>query len=128
VPLKTLISKTGFEYIMLKIRKILLVIWLIMLSCGTGMAQIGSQQNDTVKVKKVQTSDDTKAQKIKESDNHSGENNNNAGSQSVKQVKSARPDMSKSRGARPPDIVRPSGSRIPKGMGKPAGAVRPGHG
>jgi hypothetical protein len=47
---------------------------------------------------------------------------------SVKQVKSARPDMSKSRGARPPDIVRPSGSRIPKGVGRPAGAVRHGRG
>jgi len=47
---------------------------------------------------------------------------------SVKQVKSARPDMSRSRGARPPDIVRPSGSRIPKGVGRPAGAVRRGRG
>ena len=47
---------------------------------------------------------------------------------SVKQVKSARPDMSRSRGARPPDIVRPSGSRIPKGVGRPGGAVRHGRG
>lgn len=46
----------------------------------------------------------------------------------VKQVRSARPDMSKSRGARPPDIVRPSGSRIPRGVGKPAGAVIHGRG
>jgi hypothetical protein len=44
----------------------------------------------------------------------------------VKQVKSARPDMSKSRGARPPDIVRPSGSRMPKGVGRPAGAMKHG--
>jgi hypothetical protein len=47
---------------------------------------------------------------------------------SVKQVKSARPDMSRSRGARPPDIVRPSGSRIPKGVGRPGGAMRHGRG
>jgi len=42
----------------------------------------------------------------------------------IKQVRGARPDMSKARGARPPDIERPSGSRIPKGMGKPGGAVK----
>jgi hypothetical protein len=44
----------------------------------------------------------------------------------VKQVKSSRPDLTKANGARPPTIVRPSGSGIPKGVGKPGGAVGPG--
>lgn len=44
----------------------------------------------------------------------------------VKQIRSSRPDMSKARSARPPQITRPSGSAIPKGMGKPGGAMRRG--
>ena len=50
----------------------------------------------------------------------------NGSDQGIKQVKSARPDMSKARGARPPSIVRPSGSQIPKGIGKPGGAMKRG--
>ena len=61
-------------------------------------------------------------------DNNKQDQNSGNKKGSVKQVKSARPDMSRSRGARPPDIVRPSGSRIPKGVGRPAGAVRRGRG
>jgi hypothetical protein len=60
--------------------------------------------------------------------NQADKDNNKAHSSFVKQVKTARPDMSKARGARPPYIVRPTGSRIPNGIGRPAGAVRPGHG
>lgn len=101
---------------------------LIFLSAGhTGLAQIGSLQKDTLMVKKTESNADSKEQNTKGSDNkQSGKIENNAGS--IKQVKSARPDMSKARGARPPDIIRPSGSRIPKGVGRPAGAVRPGRG
>lgn len=51
---------------------------------------------------------------------------NNAANKGIKQVRSAKPDMSKARGARPPEIERPSGSRIPKGVGKPGGAINPG--
>lgn len=55
-----------------------------------------------------------------------GSEQNPGNNKSVKQVNSARPDMSKAKGARPPDIVRPSGSGIPKGIGKPGGAMRRG--
>ena len=48
------------------------------------------------------------------------------GKQVVKQVKGARPDMSKRRGARPPYIERQPGTGIPKGIGKPGGAIKPG--
>ena len=51
---------------------------------------------------------------------------NNASNKGIKQVKSARPDMSKARGARPPQIERPAGSRIPRGVGRPGGAFKPG--
>lgn len=101
---------------------------LVFLSAGQiGLAQIESVQNDTLKVKKTESITDSKEKNKKASDNkQTGKIENNAGS--IKQVKSARPDMSKARGARPPDIIRPSGSRIPKGVGRPAGAVRPGRG
>ncbi len=46
--------------------------------------------------------------------------------QNIKQIRSARPDMGKASGARPPRISRPSGSAVPKGMGKPGGAIRRG--
>lgn len=99
---------------------------LIFLSAGyTGLAQTVSLQKDTLTVKRTESNADSKEQNIKGSDNkQSSKIENKAGS--IKQVKAARPDMSKVRGARPPDIIRPSGSRIPKGVGKPGGAVRPG--
>ena len=101
---------------------------LIFLSAGhTGLAQIGSLQKDTLTVKKAESNFDSKKQNIKGSDNKQSDKiENKAGA--IKQVKSARPDMSKARGARPPDIIRPSGSRIPKGVGRPGGALRPGRG
>ena len=92
-------------------------------------AQVESLQKDTLrmKVKKTESSGNAIEQNAKEFNNRqAGRGDNKAGSQSIKQVKAARPDMSKARGARPPDIVRPTGSRIPKGVGKPGGAVRPG--
>lgn len=109
--------------------KLFFAIVLFLFAGHTSFAQVGSLQKDTlmVKVKKTESTGNSKEQNIKGSDNkQSGKIENNAGS--IKQVKSARPDMSKARGARPPDIVRPTGSRIPKGVGKPAGAIRPGRG
>lgn len=109
--------------------KLFFAIVLFLFAGHTSFAQVGSLQKDTlmVKVKKTESTGNSKEQNIKGSDNkQSGKIENNAGS--IKQVKAARPDMSKARGARPPDIVRPTGSRIPKGVGKPAGAVRPGRG
>ncbi len=55
-----------------------------------------------------------------------GNANGNAANKGIKQVKGARPDMTRARGARPPQIERPSGSRIPRGIGKPGGAIKPG--
>jgi hypothetical protein len=111
--------------------KIFIVIVLFLFVGHASLAQVKSLQKDTlvVKVKKTESSGNPKEQNIKESNNkQTGKVDNNAGSKSMKQVKAARPDMNKARGARPPDIVRPTGSRIPKGVGKPTGAVRPGRG
>lgn len=52
--------------------------------------------------------------------------NGQGGRDPVKRINSARPDMSRMRGARPPDILRPSGPLLPRGIGKPGGAFRPG--
>jgi hypothetical protein len=107
--------------------KIFFVITLFLSLSQFGSAQSVSSQTDTLAVKKTESDSDSKGQNIKGSDNkESGKTGNNSGS--IKQVKSARPDMSKARGARPPDIIRPSGSRIPKGVGRPAGAGKPGRG
>jgi hypothetical protein len=111
--------------------KIFLIVLLIIFAGRTGFAQVVYQQNDTLKVqvKRVESTGNNDDQNTKEVNNNQQDNgNNNAGSQSIKRLKSARPDMSKARGARPPNIVRPTGSRIPNGIGRPAGAVRPGHG
>jgi hypothetical protein len=110
--------------------KIILVVVLILLAGRTSFAQTRSQQNDTLnsKMNKMESNVNSKDQNTKEvNNNQPDKGNNNTESQSVKQVRAARPDMSKARGARPPDIVRPTGSRIPNGIGRPAGAVRPGH-
>ncbi len=111
--------------------KLFFAIVLFLFAGHTSFAQVGSLQKDTlmVKVKKTESTGNAKEQNIKKINNETeGKVENNAGSRSIKQVKAARPDMSKARGARPPDIIRPSGSRIPKGVGRPAGAVRPGRG
>ena len=112
-----------------KLGKIFFVILLLLFAGHICFAQDKSQQRDSLqlKVKKSESGGNLKEQGTK------GNGNKQAGlawknnpSQAVKQVKGARPDMSKARGARPPYIVRPSGSRIPKGIGRPAGAGRPG--
>ncbi len=51
--------------------------------------------------------------------------NDNGGG--LKKINSARPDMTRVRNARPPDIQRPSGGLLPRGIGRPGGAIRPGH-
>ena len=104
----------------------ILIILTLFLCCGrAGLAQSGSIQKDSLAVNLKKTDANEKRQKTGESvKTQAGKTGNNAGS--IKQVKSARPDMSRARGARPPDIVRPAGSRIPRGVGRPAGAGRPG--
>jgi hypothetical protein len=104
------------------------VIFLIF-SRYTGYAQSNIQQADSVRInqKKGESSastDDkaTKSNPVKPDANNQKSN----GKQAVKQVKGARPDMSKSRGARPPYIERQPGAGIPKGIGKPGGAFKPG--
>jgi hypothetical protein len=114
-----------------KFGKIFFVIVLIIFEGHTSFAQIGSQQNDSLKskIRRTESTGKVEDQNAKEvNNNQADKENNNAESQSVKHIRAARPDMSKARGARPPNIVRPKGSRIPNGIGKPAGAVRPGHG
>jgi hypothetical protein len=107
--------------------KVFFVILIFLSLSHIGLAQLGSLQKDTLTVKKTESKADSKEQNKKASDNmQTDKTGNNAGS--IKQVKSARPDMNRARGARPPDIIRPSGSRIPKGVGRPGGAVRPGRG
>jgi hypothetical protein len=113
-----------------KFFKIFFVILLLLFGGHACLAQAEPQPEDTLtsKVKRTEFSVKDGDQSSKDiNDNQTDKTNNNAEPQSVKQVKSARPDMSKVRGARPPDIVRPTGSRIPNGIGKPAGAIRPGH-
>ena len=106
--------------------KVFFVILIFFSLSHNGFAHVVALQNDTLTINKKKPKADSKEQNIKGYDNgQSGKAGNNGGS--IKQVKSARPDMSKARGARPPDIVRPSGSRIPNGIGRPSGAVRPGH-
>jgi len=109
--------------------KIFLVIALVFIAGNACYALDISQQKDTVLVKQGNTELKSKLKKTnikKDDSNQSGNADNKPGSESIKQVKGARLDMSKARGARPPDIVRPNGSRIPKGLGKPAGAIKPG--
>lgn len=110
----------------------IIFVFLIFFSISqNGLAQIGSLQKDTLTVKKTESKTDSKADSkekdIKRSDNMKSAKSGN-GAATIKQVKSARPDMSRAKGARPPDIIRPSGSRIPKGVGRPAGAGKPGRG
>jgi hypothetical protein len=109
--------------------KIFFVMILLLFAGFTSLAQVKSQQKDTLMVvqKSTEANGNDKSQDIKDNNKQqSGKGENNPGSQDIKRLKAARPDMSKVRGARPPDIVRPSGSRIPRGLGKPGGANMPG--
>jgi hypothetical protein len=102
---------------------------IFVLSGSAGIAQLAPEKDDTREVEqnKREAVTDTRNANVKIDDNKQAQNAGNKNG-SLKQVKYARPDMSRSRGARPPDIVRPSGSRIPKGVGRPAGAIRHGRG
>ncbi len=114
-----------------KFGKLFFAVVLIIFAGHISFAQAGSQQNDTLKLKIKKTESTGKVEDQNTTDvnnNQTDKKFNNAEFQSVKHIKAARPDMSKARGARPPNIVRPTGSRIPNGRGRPAGAVRPGHG
>jgi hypothetical protein len=112
---------------MRKILKIFLFVVLPVFIGGRSFGQGSVQQADTVKIKQKETgSSDKKDEKNYDAGkNKQKAANEDTGNKGVKQVKGARPDMSKARGARPPDIERPSGSRIPKGVGRPGGAMRP---
>jgi len=110
------------------ILKIFLFVVLPIFIGGRSFAQGSIQQADTVKIKQKETGSSDKKD---EKNSDAGKNKQKAADQNtankgIKQVKGARPDMSKARGARPPDIERPSGSRIPKGVGRPRGAMKPG--
>jgi len=94
----------------------------------TGLAQ-SSVQVDTVKLNqnKSEPSTDKKDKNSKENQNKKQENIQKSGSTpAIKQVKGARPDMSKTKGARPAYIERQAGRGIPRGIGKPGGAIKPG--
>jgi hypothetical protein len=92
-------------------------------------SQVVTVQADTTKVTQLnsQSTENIKDQSQKENPGKQlGNDNNRTANNGIKQVKSARPDMSKARGARPPSIERQSGSRIPRGVGRPGGAIKPG--
>lgn len=111
-----------------RILKIFLLVILSAFIGGKSLGQGSVQQADSVKIKQKETGSSVKKDK-KDPDNLQNkhkEADQKKGSTGIKQVKGARPDMSKARGARPPDIERPSGSRIPRGVGKPGGAMKPG--
>ncbi len=104
------------------------VILLISIS-HTGFAQTSVLQIDSAKLsqKKAESSVSSKdMDKKDDADKQQGNNQKSSGDQAIKQVKGARPDMSKARGARPAYIERQSGSGIPKGIGRPGGAIKPG--
>ena len=111
-----------------KIVKIFLLIILSIFTGSMSIAQVSIQQADSVKLKqkKTKSSVNMEDKNSKDKLNKQQGNDQEKGGTVIKQVKGARPDMSKARGARPPDIVRPSGSRIPKGIGRPGGAIKPG--
>ena len=111
----------------MKIQFKIFLIAIFSLSALAGMAQVAPAKENPGKVNlnnPVPEADTKNNNLTADNDRQEQKSANKKGS--VKQVKSARPDMSRSHGARPPDIVRPSGSRIPKGVGRPGGAMRRG--
>jgi hypothetical protein len=113
----------------MKIQFKIFLIAIFSLSVVKGMAQVAPAKENPGEVNLNKQVNETNTMKNNlNADNNKQDQNSGNKKGSVKQVKSARPDMSRSRGARPPDIVRPTGSRIPKGVGRPAGAVRRGRG
>jgi hypothetical protein len=118
-----------FKLIMKNKGKILVFVIFLLFTYHKGFSQIGVVQTDTIKPgqKKTESSVNTKDKDTKTDFDKQKENDQNSPqSQSIKQVQGARPDMSKARGARPAYIERPVGSGIPKGIGRPGGAIKPG--
>lgn len=94
-------------------RKILVMIFLIILANGLINAQEKPVINQPSQIQEPKVPEPSKsATQVKTT--------------KPKQVKASRPVMSQTRGARPPTIIRPSGSGIPKGTGNPGGALGPG--
>lgn len=91
---------------------------------------VNAQKEQTLGVKadNNQTSSGDNAQEKKDVQQQSDKNKKKKeeGLAKVKQVKGSGPDMLRARGARPPYIVSPSGAKMPKGAGKPGGAMRTG--
>jgi hypothetical protein len=130
--------------IMKKLYKIIFFAFLIIIPARICISQVVTVNTDTSKISQQENNDSrslkqdqgqnkTKAGQQGNNANTNTNTNTNAnanananGNQSVKQVKGARPDMSKARGARPPSVVRQSGSGVPKGIGKPGGAMKRG--
>lgn len=110
-----------------KLKAIVLVV-LIFFTGHISFSQVATVKIDSAisKQKKTETTATKKDQNSLNLKEQQGKNQSDGEKKAVKQVKGARPDLSKSRGARPPDIVRPSGSGIPRGIGKPGGAIRRG--
>lgn len=105
-------------------KKLLSIIFIIQLSFAT-LNNVFSQEvriNDSLRSGSVQQSKTQNTNKAQAKPDGSQAR----GNQEIKKIQGSHPDMSKTKGARPPQIVRPSGSRIPKGMGKPGGAVKKG--
>ncbi len=118
-----------YKKTMKNLLKIFFVLVFFFFAVHKSLAQQEPQQKDTLQVKQEKTESkiNNNDQSSKEGDNQkAGSGANNDDSQSIKQVNGARLDMTKARGARPPYIERPTGSRIPQGIGKPAGAFKPG--
>jgi hypothetical protein len=114
---------------MLNFRIIFLFAVVSMFSVMTCTAQIVTTRSDTIPTmrKKVESRENVRDQN--QPGNMNRDQNNaryNAANKEIKQIRSAKPDMTRASGARPPQIERPSGSRIPRGVGRPGGAVRPG--
>lgn len=114
---------------MKKTVKILFFVFFFLFSYHQSYSQTGAIQTDTIKSgqKKAESTVNSKDKDTKiDIDKQKVNDQNSNSSQTIKQVKGARPDMSKARGARPAYIERPVGSGIPKGIGRPGGAIKPG--
>jgi hypothetical protein len=110
-------------------RKILVFVILLLFTYNKVVAQLAVVETDSIisSQKKNESSVTTKEKDTKTDFDIQRKNNQNSPqSQSIKQVQGGRPDMSKARGARPAYIERPMGSGIPKGIGRPGGAIKPG--
>lgn len=115
--------------ILINIQKLLFLAVLLLLTDLACFSQVITVKADTTKVSQLNSQSAEKINNQSQKENPGrqlGNDKNKAANNGIKQVKSARPDMSKARGARPPSIERPSGSRIPRGVGRPGGAIKPG--